>query len=73
MFDPDHPEKTFIMEGGRVVEVTDLDVEQGEHIEMTGLEGKTEENVPVERIRETVVRLMMILSWKRKILKRRRE
>ena len=73
VFDPDHPEKTFIMEGGRVVEVTDLDVEQGEHIEMTGLEGKTEENVPVERIRETVVRLMMILSWKRKILKRRRE
>ena len=37
VFDPDQPEKTFIMEDGRVVEVTHLDREQGGRSEMTGL------------------------------------
>ena len=39
MFDPEQPEKTFIMEDGQVVEA-DLDVEEGEHSELEGLEEK---------------------------------
>ena len=45
MFDPEHPEKSLVLKDGRVVEVTDLDVEQGQHTEMTGLEEETEETV----------------------------
>ena len=29
VFDPEHPEKSLVLKEGRVVEVTDLDVEQG--------------------------------------------
>ena len=36
VFDPEHPEKRLILKEGRVVEVTDLDVEQGGDVEMTG-------------------------------------
>ena len=39
VFDPDQPGKNFIMEGGRVVELTEP--EQGGHFEMTGLEDET--------------------------------
>ena len=39
VFDPEQPEKTFIMEDGQVVEA-DLDVEEGEHSELKGLEEK---------------------------------
>ena len=39
VFDPEQPDKNFIMEGGRVVELTETDVEQGGHTEMTVLEG----------------------------------
>ena len=42
VFDPEEPEKTFIMEGGRVVELTESDVEQGGYTNMRGLEGETE-------------------------------
>ena len=45
MFDPEHPEKSLVLKEGRVVEVTDLDVEQGGDVEMTGLEEETEETV----------------------------
>ena len=45
VFDPEHPEKSLILKEGRVVEVTDLDVEQGGDVEMTGLEEETEETV----------------------------
>jgi len=30
VFDPEHPEKSLVLKEGRVVEVTDLDVEQEE-------------------------------------------
>ena len=36
VFDPEHPEKILILNEGRVVEVTDLDAEQGGHVKMTG-------------------------------------
>ena len=39
VFDPDNPEKNFIMMAGQVVEVTDVD--QGGQLEMIGLEGET--------------------------------
>ena len=45
VFDPEHPEKSLVLKEGRVVEVTDLDVEQGGDVEMTGLEEETEETV----------------------------
>ena len=45
VFDPENPEKSLILKEGRVVEVTDLDVEQGGDVEMTGLEEETEETV----------------------------
>jgi len=52
----DQPEKTFIMEDGRVVEVTHLDEEQGDRSEMTGLVEETreatEDDVPVEDIED---------------------
>ena len=35
VFDPEHPEKSLILKEGRVVEVTDLDLEQGGNVEMT--------------------------------------
>ena len=43
VFDPEHPEKSLVLKEGRVVEVTDLDVEQGGDVEMTGLEEETKE------------------------------
>ena len=49
MFDPEQPEKFFVMEGGRVVGLTETDVEQGGHTEMTALEG---EDVSVEKLEE---------------------
>ena len=56
VFDPDQPEKTFIMENGRVVEVTHRDGEQGGRSEMTGLveatREATEEDVLVEDIKD---------------------
>ena len=53
MFDPEHPEKSLVLKGGRVVEVTDLDVEQGGDIEMTGLEeGAEETNNTVDNIED---------------------
>ena len=45
MFDPEHPEKSLVLKEGRVVEVTDLDLEQGGNVEMTGLEEETKETL----------------------------
>ena len=45
VFDPEHPENSLVLKEGRVVVVTDLDVEQGGDVEMTGLEEETEETV----------------------------
>ena len=41
MFDPDQPHKTFIMKEGRVLELTEHDVEQGGQLEMTRTEEET--------------------------------
>ena len=43
VFDPEHPEKSLVLTEGRVVEVTDLDVEQEGNTEMTGLVEDTKE------------------------------
>ena len=42
VFDPDLPHKTFILEEGSVVELTDKDLEQGGHMEMTEAEAEEE-------------------------------
>ena len=42
MFDPEHPENSLVLKEGRVVVVTDLDVEQGGDVEMTRLLGGQE-------------------------------
>ena len=49
VFDPEQPEKTFIMEGGEVVELTETDIE---HTEMTGPKKETEEDFSVTEIEE---------------------
>ena len=59
VFDPDNPEKTFIMEAGRLVELSDFDVELGGQFEMIVLEAETrpgtEENYSLVEIAENDV------------------
>ena len=57
VFDPDQSGKSFIMEGGRVVEVTET--EKGGHFEKTGLEdetgdetGETVTNITIEDVED---------------------
>ena len=52
MFDPEHPQKSLILKEGKVEEVTDLDVEQGGDVEMTGLEEETVTENTVDDIKD---------------------